>query len=115
MTLLPMATVFALEFTAPAWVSVMAVLFLGERLTLPRIAAVVLGFVGVLVVYARKILEAYGVKRLKAGDMIVVNDPFLWATHLPDVAVFAPIFADGHAEMVTWQFGTNFANSRPDL
>ena len=50
LTLLPMATVFALEFTAPAWVSVMAVLFLGERLTLPRIAAVVLGFVGVLVI-----------------------------------------------------------------
>ena len=45
-----MATVFALEFTAPAWVSLMAVLFLGERLTLPRIGAVVLGFIGVMVI-----------------------------------------------------------------
>ena len=50
LTLLPMATVFALEFTAPAWVSLMAVLFLGERLTLPRIGAVVLGFIGVMVI-----------------------------------------------------------------
>lgn len=25
------------------------------------------------------------------------------------------VFADGHAEMAAWQFGTNFANSRPDL
>ncbi len=50
LTLLPLATVFALEFTAPAWVSVMAVVLLGERLTVARIAAVVLGFIGVLVI-----------------------------------------------------------------
>ena len=50
LTLLPMATVFALEFTAPAWVSIMAVVLLGERLTIARIAAVVLGFVGVMVI-----------------------------------------------------------------
>jgi prepilin-type processing-associated H-X9-DG protein len=25
------------------------------------------------------------------------------------------VFADGHVEAVIWQFGTNFANSRPDL
>src|SRR4030095_10240173 len=31
-TLLPLATVFALEFTAPAWVALLAVLFLSERL-----------------------------------------------------------------------------------
>jgi drug/metabolite transporter (DMT)-like permease len=31
--LLPLATVFALEFTAPAWTALLAVLFLGERVT----------------------------------------------------------------------------------
>src|SRR5260370_22670086 len=50
LTLLPLATVFALEFTTPAWTMVLAVLFLGETLTRGRIAAVVLGFVGVLVI-----------------------------------------------------------------
>ncbi|WP_415243604.1 hydantoinase B/oxoprolinase family protein [Zhongshania sp.] len=29
-----------------------------------------------------------------AGDMVVVNDPFLGGTHLPDVTVIAPVFGD---------------------
>jgi drug/metabolite transporter (DMT)-like permease len=48
--ILPLATVFALEFTAPAWVALFAVLFLGERMTSSRVAAVVLGLLGVLVI-----------------------------------------------------------------
>jgi drug/metabolite transporter (DMT)-like permease len=48
--LLPLATVFALEFTAPAWVALLAVLFLGERMTIPRLGAVVLGLLGVLLI-----------------------------------------------------------------
>jgi len=48
--LLPFATVFALEFTTPLWVAVFAVIILGERLTSGRLASVVLGFLGVLVI-----------------------------------------------------------------
>jgi drug/metabolite transporter (DMT)-like permease len=48
--LLPLATVFALEFTMPAWTILLAPIFLGERLTASRIGAVVLGLVGVLVI-----------------------------------------------------------------
>ena len=29
------------------------------------------------------------------GDMVVVNDPFLGGTHLPDVTVIAPLFVEG--------------------
>jgi drug/metabolite transporter (DMT)-like permease len=47
---LPLATVFALEFTMPAWIILLAPFFLGEHMTRSRIGAVVLGFVGVLVV-----------------------------------------------------------------
>ncbi len=50
LTVLPVATVFALEFTAPAWTMVLAMLFLGERPTGGRVMAVALGFVGVLVI-----------------------------------------------------------------
>jgi drug/metabolite transporter (DMT)-like permease len=50
LTLLPLATVFALEFTMPAWTVLLAVLWLGERLTPSRIGTVVLGFLGVLVI-----------------------------------------------------------------
>ena len=49
-TLLPLATVFALEFTMPAYAAILAVLFLGERVTAGRIGVVVLGFLGVLVI-----------------------------------------------------------------
>jgi drug/metabolite transporter (DMT)-like permease len=50
LTVLPLATVFALEFTMPAWTVLLAALFLGERLSVSRIGVVVLGFAGVLVV-----------------------------------------------------------------
>jgi drug/metabolite transporter (DMT)-like permease len=49
-TLLPFATVFALEFTIPAWVTLLAVLFLGERMTVTRGCALAICFVGVLVI-----------------------------------------------------------------
>jgi drug/metabolite transporter (DMT)-like permease len=49
-TVIPLAQVFALEFTSPLWVMVLAALFLGERLTLVKIAAGLLGFVGILIV-----------------------------------------------------------------
>ncbi|HUI96414.1 MAG TPA: DMT family transporter [Xanthobacteraceae bacterium] len=50
LTLLPLATVFSLEFTMPAWTALLAALFLHERMTPSRIGAVVLGFIGVLVI-----------------------------------------------------------------
>jgi drug/metabolite transporter (DMT)-like permease len=49
-TLLPLANVFALEFTTPAWVGLLAVLILGERMSASRFVAIGLGFVGVLVI-----------------------------------------------------------------
>jgi drug/metabolite transporter (DMT)-like permease len=48
--LLPLATVFALEFTTPAWTTLLAVALLGERLTASRIGAIACGLVGVLVI-----------------------------------------------------------------
>ncbi|MBB4120698.1 DMT family transporter [Martelella radicis] len=48
--LLPLASVFALEFTMPIWVAFFAWLFLKERLTRPRILATLGGFIGVLVI-----------------------------------------------------------------
>ena len=50
LTMLPLATVFALEFTTPAWTALFAVWFLGERMTVSRAGVVVLGLVGVLVI-----------------------------------------------------------------
>jgi drug/metabolite transporter (DMT)-like permease len=49
-TLLPLATVFALEFTAPAHAVVLSAVFLRERLTPGRIGVVIFGLLGVLVI-----------------------------------------------------------------
>jgi drug/metabolite transporter (DMT)-like permease len=49
-TLLPLATVFALEFTAPAHAVVLFALFLRERLTPGRIGMVAFGLLGALVI-----------------------------------------------------------------
>ena len=49
-TLLPFATVFALEFTIPAWVALLAVLFLGERMTANCLIALMICSAGVLVI-----------------------------------------------------------------
>lgn len=48
--LIPLATVFAIEFTTPLWTALFAAVFLRERLTPARLAAVVLGFSGVLLI-----------------------------------------------------------------
>ena len=49
-TVIPLAQVFALEFTSPLWVLVLSPLVLGERLTPMRALAAVLGFIGILIV-----------------------------------------------------------------
>lgn len=49
-TVIPLAQVFALEFTAPIWVIVLSPLILGERLTPTRAFAAIMGFIGILIV-----------------------------------------------------------------
>ena len=50
LTLIPLAQLFALEFTSPLWVAVLSALFLGERLTRLRVTTLGVGFIGVLIV-----------------------------------------------------------------
>ncbi|MDZ4312484.1 MAG: DMT family transporter [Cypionkella sp.] len=50
LTMIPLAQLFAIEFTSPLWVVLLAALMLGERLTKVRLIAATLGFVGVLIV-----------------------------------------------------------------
>ncbi|MDD9976703.1 MAG: DMT family transporter [Boseongicola sp.] len=50
LSLIPLAQLFALEFTSPIWVMILAAVFLGEKLTRPRLIALALGFIGALIV-----------------------------------------------------------------
>ncbi|MEM7667504.1 MAG: DMT family transporter, partial [Pseudomonadota bacterium] len=45
-----LAQLFAIEFTTPIWIALLAPLFLGEALTKWRVIAAVLGFTGILVI-----------------------------------------------------------------
>ena len=47
---IPFSQLFALEFSTPVWVALLAPLFLGEALTRQRGLAVIMGFAGVLIV-----------------------------------------------------------------
>lgn len=49
-TVIPLAQVFALEFTSPLWVLLLSPFILGEKLTSARILAGILGFIGILIV-----------------------------------------------------------------
>jgi drug/metabolite transporter (DMT)-like permease len=49
-TVIPLAQVFALEFTSPIWVILLGPFLLGERITAVRALAAIMGFVGILIV-----------------------------------------------------------------
>jgi drug/metabolite transporter (DMT)-like permease len=49
-TVIPLAQVFALEFTSPIWVILLSPIFLGERLTRRKLVSAALGFAGILIV-----------------------------------------------------------------
>lgn len=50
LTLIPLAQVISIEFTAPIWVAFLAAIFLGERLTWRKGVVVVFGLAGVLLI-----------------------------------------------------------------
>jgi drug/metabolite transporter (DMT)-like permease len=50
LTLIPIGQVVSIEFTMPIWTAILAASFLGERMTVWKIAAIVLGVVGVIII-----------------------------------------------------------------
>jgi drug/metabolite transporter (DMT)-like permease len=87
---LPLATVFALEFTSPAWLCLLASLFLGERLTFNRLLTIVLGFVGVLIVLRP------GFEIVRPAAFLVLGAAFFFAvfnTITKKLTATEPVFA----------------------
>ncbi|TIN58763.1 MAG: DMT family transporter, partial [Mesorhizobium sp.] len=50
LTLIPLAVLISIEFTTPIWTAILAVIFLGERLNRPKLAAIGLGLIGVVII-----------------------------------------------------------------
>ncbi len=66
LTLIPLAEVIAIEFTTPIWTAILATAFLGERMNIRRILAVILGLIGVLVIVRP------GLGTINAGQIIAL-------------------------------------------
>ena len=115
--MLPLAYVFALEFTMPIWVALFACLALGERITRIRAYAIGASFVGALIVLrpdtgldpaALMVLAAaagYGasavfVKRLTAHSSPVVIVMWMVLMQLPMAAVM--LWFSGGAVWLGW-------------
>lgn len=62
---IPLAQLFAFEFTTPLWVALLAPMLLGEAITRARMLAIALGFLGILVV-ARPGISPLGLGQLAA-------------------------------------------------
>ncbi|HVV78892.1 MAG TPA: DMT family transporter [Pseudolabrys sp.] len=73
LTLLPLAMVFSLEFTMPAWTAPLAAWLLSERMSPSRIGVVVLGIIGVLVILRP------GITDINPGAFLVLGAAFGYA------------------------------------
>ena len=76
----------------------------GEFFAYPKTAGVTI-FMGLTL--ARTIAECGGNESMREGDIIITNDPYNTdglSTHLPDVHVIKPVFADGKLLCYAWSF-----------
>lgn len=48
---------------------------------------------GLMPTVIKEVLKKYSREELEPGDAIIINDPYISGSHLPDVCVFAPVFS----------------------
>ena len=92
--MLPLAEVFAIEFTTPLWTALLAVLFLGERFNRGRVIALALGLAGILVILRP------GVTPVGASEAIMVAAAVGFALH--NVATKALTRTDSVITVLLW-------------
>ena len=73
LTLIPLAQLISIEFTAPIWTALLAVAFLGERMNRTKILAIVLGLIGVVIIVRP------GIGEFNIGQVIVLGAAFAFA------------------------------------
>ncbi len=73
LSITPLATVTALSFTAPIFATVLSFFFLGERFRLYRWMAIVVGFLGMLIILRP------GNIALEPGALLAAGAAVLWA------------------------------------
>lgn len=73
-----------------------AALFTIEGETVAQAAAIPI-HLGALQFAARRIVRAFPPATMREGDAFILNDPYDGGTHLPDITLAVPVFADGRA------------------
>lgn len=68
-----------------------AALFTVEGETLSQATAIPV-HLGTMTPALRALLQAYPVDVLKAGDALILNDPYCGGSHLPDITIAMPVF-----------------------
>ena len=71
--LIPLADVFAIEFTMPLWAALLAPIFLKERLTRERLMAVLMGFIGMVIILRP------GAEVIHPGALVMTVGAFFFA------------------------------------
>lgn len=74
LNLIPLAQLFAMEFSYPLWVALLAPFVLGERMTAARAVAVGLGFLGILIV-----TQPWAAGGLQLGTLLAIGCAFGFA------------------------------------
>lgn len=118
---IPIAEVFAIEFTTPIWTAMIGVMLFGERMNAMRVAAISLGFIGVLVILRpgvaivniaalAALASAFGFALTYAftKDLVGTDKPFailVWmnAVQLPmSLAVAGPVWVTPSEALWPW-------------
>src|SRR5437773_2161405 len=73
-----------------------AALFNTHGETIAQAAAIPI-HLGALQFAAQRLVRAFPPERMRDGDAFLLNDPYDGGTHLPDITLAVPVFADGRA------------------
>ncbi len=83
LSMTPIARATALSFTAPLFTALLGVLFLGEVFRWRRWTAILVGFIGALVILRP------GIEGLELGAILIVVSSLLWSLAVIDIKVLA--------------------------
>ncbi|MCV3208553.1 DMT family transporter [Mesorhizobium sp. YC-39] len=94
LTLIPLGVLISIEFTTPIWTAILAVGFLGERLSRPRLAAIVLGLIGVVIIVRP------GIGAVNPGYVVVLGAAVCFGTSV--VMVKSLTRTDSVVRIIFW-------------
>ena len=94
-TLIPFAEVTALSFSAPLFATLLALIFLGEKLRIRRITALIIGFIGMLMVVRP------GFAEINLGTWLIIGSSITWGCSIAIIKSLSR--TESSATMVTYQ------------